>query len=80
MNVYKRGTKIRFKSGGLEGYITGVCMRTGVTYAVSYFSNGGHAETWHYEFEFEVITERTKAGFNKTVDDLESGTEVLLIQ
>lgn len=78
MQVYKRGTKVRFKTGGLEGYITGVCMRDGVTYAVSYFSNGGHNETWHYDFEFEIITEKVRAGFVKDNETLDSSVTLYL--
>lgn len=80
MNVYKGGTKVKFKSGGIEGYITGVCIRTNnISYAISYFSNGGASETWHFEFEFEVVREKQKAGFKPDVEIIEDANQTLLI-
>lgn len=80
MKVFKTGTRVRFKSGGIEGYITCVCIRVGwITYGISYFNSGAYAETWHNDFEFEVISEKTKAGFNKETPEGDENNSITLL-
>jgi len=69
--VYKLGQRVRTRIGGIEALITGVCMRSDSSYELSYFVGGQHHNIWLYDFEFEAISEKQKAGF-KHYDECET--------
>lgn len=66
VEILSSGTRIKTKSGHIEGLITGMCNRDArIMYEMSYFNNGLHVACWLYRFEFDVMPERTNAGFVK---------------
>lgn len=72
INIIKYGTPVITKSGKINAFITGVCIRgENMTYELSYFDGGTHNEVWLYRFEFDVNeSQPKKAGFdydNKTM-------------
>ncbi len=67
--VYKMGQRIKTKIGSIEGFVTGVCMRSDVMYEISYFVSAEHKQIWLYEFEFEPTSNKKQAGFNRQQED-----------
>ncbi len=67
--IYKLGQRIKTKIGGIEGIITGCCLRMYQSYEISYFVNGSHNQIWLYDFEFDPVTEKKAAGFKNYQQD-----------
>jgi hypothetical protein len=63
-DIIPNGSKVKFKSGGIEGLTTGVCIRgeqnQAMEYEISYFINGEHNTKWVHAFEIEVKIDNSK--------------------
>lgn len=63
-NIIPNGKTVKFKNGGIEATILGVCARgegnTSIEYEVSFFHNGKRETDWVNSFEVELKVDNSK--------------------